>query len=403
MESYSYVVIDKAGTQKRGTIEAESQEKASATLKKDGYIVVDLTKTSALNKDIVINFQKKPTAREFSIYCRQFEAMLNAGVTVIDALNMLADQTENKTLAKATREIQVDVEKGESLSNAMRARHLFPDLLISMIAAGEASGSLEISLNRMAIQFEKDSKTLALIKKAMVYPIVVIIVAIAVVCIMLVFVIPSYVDMFADMGTELPAITIMVVNMSDFLIAKWWIIVIVCMIISFAFKYFAATDFGKHFIGKLGLTLPLVGELTVKSSAARFARTISTLLAAGIGLVDAVDIVSQIMSNILVKEAMLKCKEQIVQGVPLSQPLMESKMFPPMVYQMVRIGEESGDVEGLLDKTADYYEEEVEMATQSLTAAMEPMIIIVLAVVVGFLVGAVMAPMLKMYEALDSL
>ena len=403
MENFTYVVIDKAGNQKRGNIDAETQEKASATLKKDGYIVVDIAKTSAMSKDIVINFQKKPTPREFSVYCRQFEAMLNAGVTVIDALNMLADQTENKTLAKATREIQVDVEKGETLSNAMRARHLFPDLLISMIAAGEASGSLEISLNRMATQFEKDAKTVALIKKAMIYPVVVLIVAVAVVCIMLVFVIPTYVDMFADMGTELPAITVMVVNMSDFLIAKWWLIVIILAIISFAYRYFAATDFGKHFLGRLGLVAPLFGDLTVKSSAARFSRTVSTLLAAGIGLVDAIDIVADVMTNVLVKEAMIKCKEEVIQGVPLSQPLMESKMFPAMVYQMVRIGEESGDVEGLLDKTADYYEEEVEMATQSLTAAMEPMIIIVLAVVVGFLVGAVMAPMLTMYEALDSL
>lgn len=403
MDSYSYVVIDKFGKQKKGSIEADSKEKASALLKKQDFIVVELDKAGALNKEISFDFGGKPKARDFSIFCRQFESMLNAGVTVIDALNMLSDQTENKKLAKATKDLKTEVEKGETLSSAMRNQKIFPDLLISMVSAGEASGSLEISFNRMATQFEKDSKTQALIKKAMIYPIIVAIIAVVVVCVMLVVVIPSYTDMFDDLGTELPDITKMVVAMSDFVIAYWPYLLIGFVVFIFSMKAFAGTVYGKHFFGRLALRLPLIKDMTIKSSAARFARTLSTLLAAGIGLVDAVDIVADTMGNVLVKEAMLDCKEQIVQGVPLSQPLETCGIFPPMVYHMTKIGEESGDVESLLEKLADYYEEEVEMATQSLTAAMEPMIIIVLAGIVGFLVGAVMAPMLSMYQALDNL
>jgi len=303
----------------------------------------------------------------------------------------------------AIKNAQISVEKGDSLAVAMENEKVFPPLLIKMIRAGEASGSLEISLNRMATQFEKDSKTQALIKKAMVYPIVVMIVAVAVVVVMLVVVIPNYVNMFADMGVELPKITKMVIAMSDFLIHKWFIVIGVGAALFFGIKAASATETGQYIIGKLGLTLPVLGDFTIKSSTARFARTLSTLLAAGIGLVDAVDIVADTMDNVLVRKAMKDAREEVMLGTPLSQPLEQSGMFPPMVYQMTRIGEESGDVEGLLTKLADYYEEEVEMATQSLMAAMEPMIIILLAGIVGFLVGACMAPMLTMYQALDSL
>ncbi|MBR6329782.1 MAG: type II secretion system F family protein [Lachnospiraceae bacterium] len=405
MANFAYTVMDKGGNEKKGTIEAENQDKATSQLKNEGYIVISVAEASALNKEIKLSggAGKKPTARDFSIMCRQFESMLAAGVTVIDAMNMLGSQTENNRLRVALKNVQVSVEKGDTLASSMEAEGIFPPLLVKMVRAGEASGSLEISLNRMATQFEKDSKTQALIKKAMVYPIVVVIVAIAVVVVMLIVVIPNYVNMFDDMGVELPKITQMVVAMSNFLIEKWYIVLAVGAGLVFLIKAASKTDTGQYILGKAGLTLPVLGDFTIKSSTARFARTLSTLLAAGIGLVDAVDIVADTMDNVLVRQAMKQCREEVMLGTPLSQPLEQSGMFPPMVYQMTRIGEESGDVEGLLTKLADYYEEEVEMATQSLMAAMEPMIIIVLAGIVGFLVGACMAPMLTMYQAMDSL
>ncbi len=403
MPGYSYEVVDQSGKTKKGSIEADSREKAMAALKADGYIPVSIVEQTLLTKDINLDIGGKPKARDYSVFCRQFVSMTQAGVTLIDALNMLSEQTENKKLTTAIKEIQTSVEKGESLTNSMKAQKFLPSLLCSMVEAGEASGSLDTALDRMATHFEKDARIKSMVKKAAIYPVIVCIVAIVVVIIMLTTVIPSFTDMFADMDMELPAITKGVMAMSDFMVARWYIIVAVIVALVILFKWFKSTLTGEYLFAKIGLHLPLFGALTTKTASARFARTLSTLLAAGISLVDGVEITANIMDNRLIADALHDCKEEIVQGVPLSTPLQKCGMFPPMVYHMAKIGEESGDLEGLMEKLADYYEEEVEMATQALMAAMEPLIIIVLAGVVGTLIGAVMAPMAQMYSGLDSL
>jgi len=400
---YSYSVIDKNGNTKKGSIEADTEEKAVALLKADGYMPIEITEQTMLTKDINLEIGGKPSARDYSVFCRQFVSMTQAGVTLIDCLNMLGEQTGNKRLAKAIKEIQSDVEKGESLTSAMRAQKFFPSLLCSMVEAGEASGSLDVAFDRMATHFEKDAKIKGMIKKAAIYPILVCVVAVGVVIVMLTTVIPSFTSMFADMDMELPGITVAVMNASDFMMSRWYIVVGIIVAIVLAIRWFKSTSIGEIMFAKIGLKMPLFGQLTVKTAAARFARTVSTLLAAGISLVDCIEITANIMDNKIIKDALFGCKEEIVQGTPLSIPLQATGLFPPMVHQMTKIGEEAGDLEGLLEKLADYYEEEVEMATQSVMAAMEPMIIIVLAGVVGTLVGAVMAPMAKMYEGLDNL
>ena len=403
MAGYSYVVIDDRGKEKKGSIEADTEEKALALLKADNLIPIEITEQNLLTQDINLDFGGKPKARDYSVFCRQFVSMTQAGVTLIDTLNMLADQTSNKRLAKAIREIQAAVEKGESLTEAMRAQKFFPSLLCSMTEAGEASGSLDIAFDRMATHFEKDAKVKGMVKKAAIYPVIVCIVAVVVVIVMLTTVIPSFTSMFEDMDMELPAITKGVMTASDFMMQRWYIVLAVIVGVVVLFRWFKSTSYGELLFAKIGLKLPLFGQLTVKTSSARFARTISTLLAAGISLVDAVEITANVMENRIVKDALLACKEEIVQGVPISVPLKNTGLFPPMVYQMAKIGEEAGDMEGLLEKLADYYEEEVEMATQSLMAAMEPLIIVVLAGIVGVLIGAVMAPMASMYTGLDNL
>ena len=403
MQNYSYIAVDSKGNEKKGSMEAENEEKVVLSLKLESLIPIEIKKQNALTKDLNIEIGGKPKSRDFSVFCRQFVSMTQAGVTILDALNMLHDQTDNKKLKFALKEVQTGVEKGETLGNSMREQKIFPSLLLSMIDAGEASGSLDVAMERMAVHFEKDSKTKALVKKAMIYPIMVCIVAIGVVMVMLTFVIPNFSDMFKDMDMELPMITQMVMKMSDFIIHKWFILIAIIALVVTGIKWFKGTSAGEIIFGKIGLKLPLFGQITIKSSAARFARTVSTLLAAGISLVNAVEITANTMDNILIKNALLEAKEEIVQGVQLSQPLERCGLFPPMVYHMTRIGEEAGDIEGLLEKLADYYDEEVEIATQSLMAAMEPMIIIVLAVIVGGLVGATMAPMLKMYQGMDNL
>ncbi len=405
MADYAYQAINSLGKPVKGSITADSLELAKGQLKNKGLIVTDLNEQSILNKDINFEFMgQKPTARDLGVFCRQFVAMSRAGVSILECLSLLRDQTENKILAKAIRETQAEVEKGETLANGL-AEHpkVFNDLMVTTVNAGEQSGSLEVSLERMADQYEKSAKTAALIKKAMIYPIVVAIVAVAVVIVMLVKVIPSYTDMFADLGTDLPAITKAVVAMSDFILEKWFILLPVVIAIVVGIKLYTATPSGKKLTSTIILKFPLTKNLSTKSACSQLARTLSTLLAAGVPLVEAVDIVGDTLQNVLFKEAVKNAKEEVIKGVPLSVPLEDSGLFPPMMYHMVRIGEEAGNTEEMLTKLADYYDEEVEMAVQGLVAAMEPMIIIVLAAIVGILIAAVMSPMLTMYQAMDKL
>ncbi len=404
MATWGYVAIDRSGKEIKGSKDADSPDALVRELKGQGLIVLETTEQNALTRDINIDFGGKPTPRDLAVFCRQFASITRAGVTIIQTLGMLAEQTENKKMQKALMAVKADVEKGESFGDSL-SQHpkVFPDLLIQMVKAGEAAGNLEDAMDHMAMQFEKSAKTQALVKKAMIYPIVVALVAVGVVLVMLLFVIPRYMDMFEQLDTELPAITLMVVNMSNFIKNYWYILIPVIIAIAFAIKAYAATNSGKHVFGKIQLKIPAIKNLVVKSACSQMARTLSTLLTAGVPLTEAVDIVSDTMQNVWFKEALKDALDQIMIGVPLSQPLQASGLFPPMVYHMVRVGEEAGSTEEMLGRLADYYEEEVEMAVQSLMAAMEPMIIIVLACVVGVLIGAVMAPMVSMYSALDNL
>ncbi|MBR1876986.1 MAG: type II secretion system F family protein [Lachnospiraceae bacterium] len=404
MASYGYVAIDAMGKEIKGSVEADNPNVVIDKLSAQNLTVIDVSEQSILNKDIQIDIGGKPKARDFSVFCRQFVSMTQAGVTILDALNMLGDQTENVKLAKAIKGTQISVEKGETLSDSMEEqKKIFPPLLIHMVRAGESSGSLDIAFERMAIQFEKDAKLQATIKKAMIYPIIVMLVAIGVVIVMLTFVIPNYAEMFEDMDMELPGITVAVMNMSDFVIGYWYILIAVVIAAVVAFRMFYASPQGRHIVDNILLRNKLTGPLSQKSASARFARTLSTMLAAGISMPDALEITAGTLTNVIMRDAVMDAREDIVQGTSLSLPIERSRKFPPMVHHMIRIGEESGDVEGLLTKLADYYEEEVEMATESMMAVMEPLIILLLAGIVGTLIGAVMAPMLAMYQGLDNL
>lgn len=404
MAVWGYVAIDKEGKEIKGSTEGNDKEAVVRDLKSTGLIILDVKEQNALTKEVNIDISKGPQPRDLAVFCRMFASITRAGVPIIETLHMLTDQTENTKLKKALSEVTAEVEKGETFASALSEHpKIFPELLIQMARAGEASGSLEESMDRMAVQFEKSAKTKALIKKAMTYPIMVVFVAIGVVIVMLVKVIPSYVDMFQDLGTDLPGITKAVVRMSEFVQSFWFILIPAIIGLVVLIKWYSGTDSGKHVFGKLALKIPAINNLVVKNSSAMMARTLSTLLAAGVPLVEAVDIVSDTMTNVYFKEALKEAVQQIMVGVPLSKPLRDTKLFPPMVYHMVGIGEEAGSTEEMLTKLADYYEDEVEMAVQTLMAAMEPAIIIVLAGIVGVLLAACMAPMLTMYGALENL
>jgi len=404
MADYGYNVINKMGKELKGSIEADSIDQAREKLKQQGFIVVSIKEESFLTKDINISFGQKVGPRDMSVFCRQFVSMSRAGVSIMECLNLLREQTENEFLAKAIRQVHADVQKGESLAESMRKQDkIFSNLMVTTVSAGEESGSLDVSLERMATQFEKSARTAALVKKAMIYPIVVACLAVVIVIVMLTFVIPSYTDMFESLGTELPGITKVVVAASDFLMSYWLIIIPVAIGIGALVGWYLKTPAGKLLTSQLAIRIPMFRNLAIKSACSQMARTLSTLIAAGVSLVDAVEITANTMQNVLFHDAMLEARDEVIKGVPLSEPLQQSGLFPPMLYHMVRIGEESGSTEEMLTKLADYYDEEVEMATQSLMAAMEPLIIIVMALVVCIILAAIMAPMLTMYSALDGL
>lgn len=404
MAKYAYEAINKLNAEVKGITEGNSLDEAISKLKGQGLIIVSIKEQNILTQDINIQISGYPTSRDLSIMCRQFVSMNKAGVTIIETLRMLHEQTENERLKDALREVRISIEKGDTLAQAMAEYpKIFPSLMINMVAAGEESGTLHIAMERVSIQLERSSKTKALVKKAMIYPIAVFLVAIVVTVVMLVVVIPSYETMFADLGTELPAITKFYVGMSEFIRSYWFILVPIIAGIVVGIMAFAKTNMGKHVFGRLALTIPILKNMTVKSASAQMARTLGTLLGAGVTMVEATQIIADIMGNVYFKEALQDAADQVAIGMPLSRPLEESGLFPPMVYHMLKIGEESGSTEEMLDKLADYYDEEVELAVQSMTAAMEPMIIVVLAVVVGGLVAACMAPMLSMYTALETL
>lgn len=404
MASFSYVAIDKMGKEKKGSIEADDKEKALVLIKGQGLTPVSVTAQSFLTKDINISITKGVTPREKSLFCRQFVSILRAGVTIIDALGMLSEQTENKGFSQAIKDVQISIQKGETLANSMRKHpEYFPSMMVNLVEAGEASGSVDVSLERMAIQFEKDAKMQGMIKKAMVYPIVVCVVAVIVVIVMLAFVVPTFMEMFADLDMEMPKLTLMVMAASDFVKSNIILIAVVAAAAVFGIKYFSKTPKGKEVFGLLAIKIPALSNFTTKTCSSRLARTLSTMLYSGVSLVEALDITARTMTNVYFEDAVLEAKEQVLKGIPLSEPLKNSGLFPPMVIHMVKIGEDTGDLEAMLEKMADYYDEEVELATQSLMAALEPMIIVFLAIIVGVLVGSVVAPMLSLYTGLENI
>lgn len=402
METFSYTAVGADGKEKKGTVIAETREDAARSLKDQGLLPMSIGKQSALDKDINFSFGKKGVkVRDLSVFCRQFSSIIKAGVNVINALSMMSEQTENKKLKAAIKNVQSNVEKGETLSSAMRSEgDIFPSLLISMVAAGEASGSLETAIERMAIQFEKDAKISGMVKKAMIYPIILIVVMIGVVIAMMMFVIPNFMDMFEGLDAEMPFMTVMVINMSNFILDRWWLLILIVVGIVFAYKSYYKTDAGRHVIDRIKIKIPVFGVLTVKTACARFSRIMSTLLSAGMPMISAIEIAAGTMDNVLFRDALQKVRSGVALGMGFSQQIGVTRLFPAMLVHMVGIGEETGNIEDMLTNVANYYDEEVELATQSVTALMEPMIIIVMAVVVGALVLAIYQPMITLYSTL---
>ena len=402
MPGFNYTAINRNGKRVRSSLDASSIETAKSSLRGAGYTILDIKEQTTLNRDIEIPFLGKPKAKDMAVFCRQFVSILRAGVSVASVLAMLGQQTGNKKLRAAIREMQADVEKGESLASSMR-RHpkIFPAILVNMVSAGEASGNLEESFRQMELYFDRSKRTKSKVTSAMIYPCVLIVVMIVVLIVMMTKIIPNFLKTFEDMDAELPKITLGVMAVCEWFKSWWWVPLLVLVALIVGGVLFHRTDKGKHFFGWLARKTPVVGNLTVKTACATFCRTMEVLIGSGLTLTDSMDLAASNMGNIYYLEAIRDARALVAEGTPLRESLVRTGIFPPMVSNLVGVGEETGDLQSMMGKVADYYDEEVDEATKKLLNLMEPAIIIFMAVFVVIIVLAIYLPMINMTKAFD--
>lgn len=402
MPGFNYTAIDRNGKRVRSSLDASSIETAKSSLRGAGYTILDIKEQTTLNRDIEIPFLGNPKAKDMAVFCRQFVSILRAGVSVASVLSMLGQQTGNKKLRAAIREMQADVEKGETLAASMR-RHpkIFPPILVNMVSAGEASGNLEESFLQMERYFDRSKRTKSRVTSAMIYPCVLIVVMIVVLIVMMTKIIPNFLKAFEEMDAELPKLTLGVMAVCKWFESWWWVPLLVLAALIVGGVLFHRTDKGKHFFGWLARKTPVVGNLTVKTACATFCRTMEVLIGSGLTLTDSMDLAASNMGNIYYLEAIRDARAMVAEGTPLRESLLRTGIFPPMVSNLVGVGEETGDLQSMMGKVADYYDEEVEEATKKLLNLMEPAIIIFMAVFVVIIVLAIYLPMINMTKAFD--
>ena len=402
MPGFNYTAINRNGKRVRSSLDASSIETAKSSLRGAGYTILDIKEQTTLNRDIEIPFLGNPKAKDMAVFCRQFVSILRAGVSVASVLAMLGQQTSNKKLRAAIREMQANVEKGESLATSMR-RHpkIFPAILVNMVSAGEASGNLEESFRQMELYFERSKRTKSKVTSAMIYPCVLIVVMIIVLIVMMTKIIPNFLKTFEDMDAELPKITLGVMAVCEWFKSWWWVPLLVLAALIVGGVLFHRTNKGKHFFGWLARKTPVVGNLTVKTACATFCRTMEVLIGSGLTLTDSMDLAASNMGNIYYLEAIRDARALVAEGTPLRESLVRTGIFPPMVSNLVGVGEETGDLQSMMGKVADYYDEEVDEATKKLLNLMEPAIIIFMAVFVVIIVLAIYLPMINMTKAFD--
>lgn len=402
MPGFNYTAINRNGKRVRSSLDASSIETAKSSLRGAGYTILDIKEQTTLNRDIEIPFLGNPKAKDMAVFCRQFVSILRAGVSVASVLAMMGQQTGNKKLRAAIREMQADVEKGETLASSMR-RHpkIFPAILVNMVAAGEASGNLEESFRQMELYFERSKRTKSKVTSAMIYPCVLIVVMIIVLIVMMTKIIPNFLKAFEEMDAKLPKLTQGVMAVCEWFESWWWVPLLVLVALIVGGVLFHRTDKGKHFFGWLARKTPVVGNLTVKTACATFCRTMEVLIGSGLTLTDSMDLAASNMGNIYYLEAIRDARALVAEGTPLRESLVRTGIFPPMVSNLVGVGEETGDLQSMMGKVADYYDEEVDEATKKLLNLMEPAIIIFMAVFVVIIVLAIYLPMINMTKAFD--
>jgi len=403
LENYIYEALGGNGKKLRGVIESNSEFEAIRKLRDKDIYPISVKPQTVANRDIKLEIRRKIRIKDIAVMCRQFHAMLDSGISILECVDVLRRQTENKTLAKSLGNVYQKLQKGQTLSIAMKLeKNTYPEILINMIEAGETSGQMDVVMQRMAAHFEKENALNRKIKTAMTYPVIIVAVSFMVVCFLMVFVLPTFIDMFEGSGAQLPLLTRMLLKGGEIMSSYWYIVFSSLMLAMFGVGKYMTSTHGRHRLDMLKIAIPVVREMNIKIMSSRFSRTLSTLLASGIPIIQAMGIVKKIMGNSVVAKGMDAVMSDIKRGEGFAQSLSEVKIFPPMLISMVKVGEESGTLSEMLSKSADYYDMEVEDSITRMTALLEPMLIVVMAVIVGAIVMAIVMPMFDMYQYLGS-
>jgi type IV pilus assembly protein PilC len=387
------------GQIQKGQVDLPTKEEVTSFLRKQRMMLVSVREAP---KPIKINFGAAIKTRDIVIFTRQFATMINAGLPLVQSLDILAKQTENAALKEVVKQVVFDVEAGNTLADAFRKHpKAFTDLYVNMIAAGEAGGILDTILLRLATFMEKNDALVRKVKGAMVYPLVIMSVAVIAITILLIFVIPTFSAMFASVNVELPLPTRIVIAMSHFLTSFWWAILGVIAGAWFMIKRYYATSGGRKNIDTLLINSPVLGDVIRKSAVSRFTRTLGTLVSSGVAILDGLEITAKTAGNRVIHDAVMESRASIAGGDTIAGPLERSKVFPPMVVSMIAVGEQTGGLDEMLSKIADFYDEEVDAAVGGLLALMEPVMIVFLGVVVGGMVVAMYLPIFDMINAVQ--
>ncbi|MDM0830557.1 type II secretion system F family protein [Clostridium perfringens] len=400
MANFKYKAINSEGQRIEGSQSADSESQVREMLLSNQYYPLSIEKENSKNK-ISFSFNRKVKLKDIAIFCRQFYVMLDSGLSIGKALNILIEQGEKPKVREALIGVNGDLKRGETLANSMRKRKdVFPNLLTSMIDAGERSGNLDIILKRMAEYYEKETKIRGKIKSAMIYPIVLGVVAIIAITFILTFVMPTFVQMFEENNVDLPTSTKMVLGTSKML-GKYGIIIFLILVTAIILlgKYLKSEE-GQYKLSIINLKIPVIKKLTQKIIVSRFTRTMGIVSSSGMSLVTSLEIVASVVGNKIAEKELLKVKEKVLKGEGLGDSIMKIKIFPPMLASMVKVGEEAGSLDSILDKTADFYDDELEREIQTATALIEPAMIVVMGVIIGFLLISILTPMFKMYNSI---
>lgn len=397
MPLYEFNAVKITGETVSGRFNASDRTEILQMIREKQYYPVSVKEITTGKELGSFSFGKKVRVKDLAIFCRQFHTMLLAGITIVQCLDILREQTEHKYFRETIGQVYEEVQKGSTFAEALRNHpDAFPEILISMVEAGEVSGRLDSIMEKMADNFEKENKIVRKVKGALIYPIVLSIVAVGVVIFLLTVVMPTFIGMFQSSGVELPAPTRILLAISSFLRSFWYILLLVIIAAVYLIRRYIKTDEGRYAFDRLKLQLPVVGMTMRKLATSRFTRTTSTLMASGIPLLQAMSIVSKVVGNRVVADGLMNVREELRKGIDLAGPIKRMGVFPPMVDSMIRIGEESGSLDGILQKTADFYDEEVEAALQRMVAMMEPLLIVFMGGMIGFIVIAMAMPMFDM-------